>query len=232
MQNLSVDSVILIALGFFAFKGLRKGLILEVFKLIGMFGGFLAAAKYFSSGTGILIKQFDMGPNVAAGVSFLLIFVLVAGTARFVAGAIKKLVEISMLGWVDRGGGALFGTLKASFIISSVLLTISFIPGDFSKNLEKKSKFYTPMKGIAPTVYDWIYGMFPDALSFQDKIAKTIQGYGGSMTGGGSGGFPGMPAGIPGMDQLEKLKDSDALDFGGKKGQKKMDDVLKKYGKN
>ena len=232
MQNLSVDSVILIALGFFAFKGLRKGLILEVFKLIGMFGGFLAAAKYFSSGTGILIKQFDMGPNVAAGVSFLLIFVLVAGTARFVAGAIKKLVEFSMLGWVDRGGGALFGALKASFIISSVLLTISFIPGDFSKNLEKKSKFYTPMKGIAPTVYDWIYGMFPDALSFQDKIAKTIQGYGGSMSGGGSGGFPGMPAGIPGMDQLEKLKDSDALDFGGKKGQKKMDDVLKKYGKN
>ena len=229
MQYLSVDSIIIVALGFFAFKGLRKGLILEVFKLIGMFGGFLAAAKYFSAGTGILIKQFDMGPNVAAGVSFLLIFVLVAGTARFIAGAIKKMMEISMLGWVDKGGGALFGALKASFIISSVLLVISFIPGDFSKNLEKKSKFYTPMKGIAPMVYDWIYGIFPDALSFQEKIAKTIQGYGGTMTGGGSGGFPELPVGLPGMGQLDKLKDS-ALEFGGKKQQKKIDELLKKYG--
>ncbi len=231
MQYLSVDSIIIVALGFFAYKGLRKGLILEVFKLIGMFGGFLAAAKYFSGGTGILIKQFDMGPNVAAGVSFLLIFVLVAGTARFIAGAIKKFMEITMLGWVDKGGGALFGALKASFIISSVLLVISFIPGDFSKNLEKKSKFYTPMKGVAPMVYDWIYGIFPDALSFQEKIAKTIQGYGGTMTGGGSGGIPGLPAGIPGMGQLDKLKDSDALKFGGKEQQKKIDELLKKHGK-
>ncbi len=231
MQNISVDSIIIIALGFFAFKGFRKGMILEVFKLIGIFGGFLAAAKYFSGGTGILIRQFDMGPNVAAGVSFILIFVLVAGTARFIAGAIKKLMEFSMLGWVDKGGGALFGALKASFIISSVLLAISFIPGDFSKNLEKKSKFYTPMKGIAPMVYDWIYGMFPDALSFQDKIAKTIQGYGGTMTGGGSGGIPGLPAGIPGMDQLDKLKESEGLDFDGKEQQQKIDEILKKYGK-
>ena len=231
MQNITVDSIIIIALGFFAFKGFRKGLILEVFKLIGIFGGFLAAAKYFSGGTGILIRQFDMGPNVAAGVSFILIFVLVAGTARFIAGAIKKLMEFSMLGWVDRGGGALFGALKASFIIRSVLLAISFIPGDFSKNLEKKSKFYTPMKGIAPMVYDGIYGMFPDALSFQDKITKTIQGYGGTMTGRGSGGIPGLPAGIPGMDQLEKLKESKGLDFGGKEQQKKIDEILKKHGK-
>ncbi len=227
MQHLSVDSIIIIALGFFAFKGLRKGLILEVFKLIGMFGGFLAAAKFFSGGTGIIIKQFGVGPNVAAGLSFILIFVAVAATARFIAVAIKKLMEFSMLGWVDRGGGALFGALKASFMISSVLLAISFIPGEFSTNLEKKSKFYSPMKGIAPMVYNWIYGIFPDALSFQEKIGKTIEGYGGTLTGGMSGGMPN----IPGMKKLEKLQNLDELDIKGTEQQEKIDELLKNYGK-
>ena len=228
MQHLSVDSIIIIALGFFAFKGLRKGLILEVFKLIGMFGGFLMAAKFFSGGTGVIIKQFGVGPNVAAGLSFILIFVAVAATARFIAVAIKKLMEFSMLGWVDRGGGALFGALKASFVISSVLLAISFIPGDFSSNLEKKSKFYTQMKGIAPMVYDWIYEIFPDALSFQEKIGKTIEGYGGTLTGGMSGGMPN----IPGMKELEKLQNLDELYIKGTEQQKKIDGLLKNYGKN
>ena len=88
MPNLSVDSIIIIALGFFAYKGMRKGLILEVFKLIGMFGGFLVAAKFFSAGTGLLMKEFGVGPNVGAGLSFILIFVAVAATARIIAGSL------------------------------------------------------------------------------------------------------------------------------------------------
>ena len=230
MPNLSVDSIIIVALGFFAYKGMRKGLILEVFKLIGMFGGFLAAAKFFSAGTGIMMKQFGVGPNIAAGLSFLLIFIGVAATARIIAGSIKKLMEITMLGWVDKGGGALFGALKASFIISSILLAISIIPGDFTKSIEKKSKFYGPMKGIAPMVYDWIYGIFPNALSFQEKIGKTIQDYGGTMTG--SSGLPGgMPNIMPDMKGLDKLKDVKGIELQGTKQKKKIDDLLKKYGK-
>lgn len=226
MPNLSVDSIIIIALGFFAYKGMRKGLVLEVFKLIGIFGGFLAAAKFFSAGTGFMMKQFEVGPNIAAGLSFLIIFIGFAATARIIAGSIKKLMEFSMLGWVDKSGGALFGALKASFIISSVLLAISIIPGDFTKSIEKKSKFYGPMKGIAPMVYDWIYGLFPDALSFQEKISKTIQGYGGTMTGSGMPG--GMPNIMPDMKGLDKLKDMKGIDLQGTKQQKKRDDLLKK----
>ena len=209
---------------------MRKGLILEVFKLIGMFGGFLAAAKFFSAGTGFMMKQFDVGPNIAAGLSFLIIFIAVAATARIIAGSLKKLMKITMLGWVDSGGGALFGALKASFIISSVLLAISIIPGDFIKNIEKESKFYGPMKGIAPAVYDWVYGIFPDALSFQEKIGKTIQDYGGTMTG--SSGLPGgMQNILPDLKGLDKLKDLEGVDLQGTKQQKKMDDLLNKYGK-
>jgi len=226
LPNLSVDSIIIIALGFFAYKGMRKGLILEVFKLIGMFGGFLVAAKFFSAGTGLLMKEFGVGPNVGAGLSFILIFVAVAATARIIAGSLKKLLQITMLGWVDSGGGALFGGLKAAFIISSVLLAISIIPGDFTKSIEKKSKFYGPMKGIAPMVYDWIYGIFPDALSFQEKIGKTIQGYGGTMTGGS-----GLPDMMPDLKDLDKIKNMGDIDLQGTKQQKKIDDLLKKYGK-
>ena len=230
MPNLSVDSIIIIALGFFAYKGMRKGLILEVFKLIGMFGGFLIAAKFFSAGTGLMMKQFDVGPNIAAGLSFILIFIAVAATARIIAGSLKKLLQITMLGWVDSGGGALFGALKASFIISSVLLAISIIPGDFTKNIEKKSKFYGPMKGIAPMVYDWIFGIFPDAISFHDKINKTILDYGGTMTGG-TGLQGGLQDMMPDLKDLDKIKDMGDVDLQGLKQKKKIDDLLKKYGK-
>ncbi|MCH8927684.1 MAG: CvpA family protein [Candidatus Marinimicrobia bacterium] len=230
MPNLSVDSIIIIALGFFAYKGMRKGLILEVFKLIGMFGGFLAAATFFSAGTGIIMKQFGVGPNVAAGLSFIIIFIAVAATARFIAASLKKLMQITMLGWVDSGGGALFGALKASFMISSVLLAISLIPGDFTKSIEKKSKFYAPMKGVAPAVYDWIYGIFPDALSFQEKISKTIQGYGGTMSG--SSGLPGgLQDMMPDLKGLDRLKDLGDIDLQGTKQKKQIDNLSKKYGK-
>ncbi len=149
------DFIIIIPLLWAAYKGFKKGLIIEIASLVALLLGIWGAIR-FSGYTSVLLKDFFSNasylPLVAFGITFLIIVVGV----HFVAKLIDRFVKAVALNLVNRLAGAAFGVIKVAFIVSIVLLLINridkksdFISADFINN----SLLYKPVAGLAPMIF-------------------------------------------------------------------------------
>ncbi len=150
-----IDILMAIPLLWFAYKGFRKGLIVEVASLIALIAG-IYLAVHFSWYIGGLISSHPGGEGkytslIAFAITFLGIVILVHLTGRM----ISRMVEHMTLGFLNRLAGAVFGLAKVAFVISVLLFlygrfdpTMKIIP----EEMRKGSLLYNPVAGIAPMV--------------------------------------------------------------------------------
>ena len=116
-----LDIILIIALVGSAFIGLRLGIIKAVLSLVGLIVGVVLAGNFYepvSSWFGFISND-----NAANTVAFILILVGVMLLAALLARLLKLAASITMLGWVDRIGGAVFGFLMGAILLSALLAT-------------------------------------------------------------------------------------------------------------
>lgn len=116
-----LDIILIIALVGSAFIGLRLGIIKAVLSLVGLIVGVVLAGNFYepvSSWFGFISND-----NAANIVAFILILVGVMLLAALLARLLKLAASITMLGWVDRIGGAVFGFLMGAILLSALLAT-------------------------------------------------------------------------------------------------------------
>ena len=114
-----LDIVIIVALVFPAFIGLKRGLIKSVLSLAGLIIGVVLASNFYDSLAKVL--GFIPNENVANIVAFILILVVVMVIAALLARLLKFIASVTMLGWVDHVGGAIFGFLMGAILCGALL---------------------------------------------------------------------------------------------------------------
>jgi membrane protein required for colicin V production len=175
MQFGYFDIIVLGLIGFFAFTGLRRGLIAEIFRLLGILFAVFFAMKYINYAAILVKRTFDTSNQISSFIGFLVIFILVLVIARFISGIFQKFINFVMLGWLDHIGGLGFGFLKGAFIISYVLWLVALLPNtNFMKRLEKETATYSVLKNLAPRFFDTAMSIFPEAGNITDKIKGVI----------------------------------------------------------
>ena len=113
-----LDILIVVILAVSAIIGLRRGLIEMILGVAGVIlGVFLAGQYYETVGSWF---NFD-NTNLANVLAFILILLVVLLIFYLAAKFITKLADIALLGWINRIGGALLGTLIAAIAIAAVL---------------------------------------------------------------------------------------------------------------
>ena len=157
MDGATIASIValgLIAIG--AITGGIKGFARQIIELVGLVVSFLVAAvvgswvaSFLSSNTSI-----PHAPSLVLG--FVVVFVAGLVAFHFVAIAIQKLIHTSLLGWLDRVGGAVLGLVAATLIVS-VLVTIAYdlpLSGDLRRSLDSSTvvNFVQPIAG-------WLFEM-------------------------------------------------------------------------
>ena len=115
-------------IGFYLIRGLFRGFIKEFFSIIGVFIGFFLAFTYYDT-----LEKYLSGwithPNYLPLLSFFTIFLSVYILISLLGVVIKYLLRITILGWVDRLFGVVFGASKGALIGSILLLVlITFLP--------------------------------------------------------------------------------------------------------
>ncbi|WP_457572279.1 CvpA family protein [Desulfovulcanus sp.] len=166
----SLDIFFIIVLAFFLLRGIFRGLIQEISSIVGLFLGFFLANKYYSVALPYVTKII---PNNNWGqiTSYMAIFFGTMALTLMLSIALKSLLKLAMLGWLDRIGGGSLGLIKACLICSITLLVLtSFLP--------TKTQFIHESK-LAPYVHNVskILGNFlPQGLKqkFEDQ-ASSIQ---------------------------------------------------------
>jgi membrane protein required for colicin V production len=132
-----LDIGIVVIVGYCLIRGFFRGFVKEAFSLIGILGGFHSACNYYSELTKFLSRWISHTPYLNI-LSFLLIFVGVFVLISLLGVAIKYLLNIVFLGWIDRLLGVVTGSVKGFLIVSILLLGFSVLLPEW-KPLMKRS---------------------------------------------------------------------------------------------
>jgi len=121
------DLVMFVIAVVFAFMGMKRGLIREVFRFAGVLGGFLIAFMYCRDMEGLL-RGFSSNRQVVSVVAFLTVFLSTFAVVMLVGLLLRKITEAVTLGWLDRLLGMILGLLKTAVIAWAVCLSIASLP--------------------------------------------------------------------------------------------------------
>lgn len=125
----------------FALVGVKRGFVAEVFRLIALLGGFVAAYL----GHGIAYRRLPLsGIPAEAGtaVAFVAVFLGVAAALLLVGWLVKKIVHLVMLGWLDRLLGGCVGAAKSLVLVWAAVLVLSVFPGSGTARFRSDSRVY------------------------------------------------------------------------------------------
>lgn len=150
-----LDFLLLIPISYGLLRGILKGFILEVFSLLGIFFGVIAA-RIYSDAVAINIKNwFDIEMSFAQPLAFIVIFIVIAISFHILAIIISKILKIILLGWLNKLLGGVFGLCKM-LIIMSIFINLFHLV-----NIKKEiiathtiscSLLYEPIKKIIPVI--------------------------------------------------------------------------------
>ena len=149
------DIILIIPLLWGAFKGFKKGLIIELASLIALFLGVWGGVKFSFVSAKYLGEMFDISEKLMPLISFAITFVIIVIAVFTLAKLLQKFIKMIALGMLNKIAGALFGALKFGLIISIALNLVNNINADFTfiePEMENSSLLYRPIIKVGSTI--------------------------------------------------------------------------------
>ena len=137
------------------FKGIRNGLIVAIFSIVGWILGIIAAFKFSNVAAGYLKGLVSMSPRTLYILSFIIVFLLVMLLVNLGAKLVEKTVELAFMGWINRLGGIFFYVLLYTLIFSVMIY------------FAERVKLISDESIAASRVYPWVK---PIALIIQQPF--------------------------------------------------------------
>ena len=117
-----IDIILLFCLGWGAYKGFRKGFIIQSFVIIGLvlaiWGGFAFTGKLEP----FMQKHFQLSDAICYIISFIILFSLILILVYTSGYLVSKVADVLTLGMINRLAGAAFGILANALIMSVLIL--------------------------------------------------------------------------------------------------------------
>lgn len=172
----TLDIIIALPILYFGYKGAVNGLVKEVLNIVGITLAVFLTFNYMDAFGSIIAPFFEDKPEYIPFASGLILFLGTLITVGLLAYLTKKFLEAVKLGTVNRVFGALFGALKASMIVSAVLLLLSGFnyPAEETRN---ESILYKYVIQVGPATYETIAFIYPGAEGFTETIQENINKY-------------------------------------------------------
>jgi len=150
-----IDILFLGMMAIAVFKGIRNGLIVAIFSIVGWILGIIAAFKFSNVAAGYLKGLVSMSPRTLYILSFIIVFLLVMLLVNLGAKLVEKTVELAFMGWINRLGGIFFYVLLYTLIFSVMIY------------FAERVKLISDESIAASRVYPWVK---PIALIIQQPF--------------------------------------------------------------
>ena len=157
----ALDIILIIILLFGAYRGFQKGLVVELFGLLAFILAIFVGVIMMEVGTEFLTKYIQGYEKLLPYLAFLLIFILVILTMKFLAWLLKKGLNLTPLGTVDNLAGAILGILKWSLGISFMFWLFSIFGLEFPSSTTSDTFLYPIVASLAPLFLDYVNTIFP-----------------------------------------------------------------------
>lgn len=162
-----LDIILICIIGIFALRGFFRGLVQEVISLVSIVLAIYLASTFHH----MLIPHLELYIESEVTVSALSYIVIFFGTlivCWLIAKGIRTVLKISLLGWLDRITGGIFG------VAEGVLIGLIILMG--AQSLAPNSAWYKESK-VAPQVQhlvDMVGDIAPDSMKKLFKNSNSI----------------------------------------------------------
>jgi membrane protein required for colicin V production len=142
-----IDLVLILMLGLAAWKGFRRGFIIELASLLGLALGIWAGIRFSNR----VIAALDLEVKHAA-VAFLITFGLVLALVVLLGHLLTKAIDIAQLSLPNKLAGVAFGALRSAFALSIMLnLLQGWTQGAWPpEEARAGSRLHEPVRALAP----------------------------------------------------------------------------------
>ncbi|ASS50477.1 MAG: hypothetical protein A3D31_12995 [Candidatus Fluviicola riflensis] len=147
-----IDILLIIPIGYGAYKGFKNGFVIELFTLLAILVGIYVGIHFSDFIAAWMKETFDWDSPYLPVVAFTLTFLGVGAMIYFGGKMVEKMVKAVALGPVNKAFGILFATLKMLYILSVLLVLIESYDekGDFFPEKTKESSLlYEPVRDIS-----------------------------------------------------------------------------------
>ncbi len=155
----ALDIILAVPLLWFTYKGFTKGLIIELATLIALLLGIYVAAHFSNYTADFMMDKLDFHSQYMSIISFALTFILVVVLVMLFGKSLEKVINLLLLSFVNKLAGAAFGLIKVAFVISVLIMILGNFDAEdkiISKELQKGSLLYEPVKKIAPALFPMV----------------------------------------------------------------------------
>ena len=171
MDNI-ISAAIVIVILIFLIDGIRRGLVRQLFEIVGLVAAFVGA--YYlghwlaADGHG----SARVSHRAILIVSSVVVFVVIVIIFHLLGMLFQKIMSVTVLSPVDRVGGAIFGAFKGVLFVSLLCVIIfSFSPrGSFAARL-KANAVASRVYPVLPRAYDFFMKHSSHQHDF-DRIAR------------------------------------------------------------
>lgn len=168
-----LDFLILLPIGYFAYKGFLAGFIQEVLSIVGIILGIFITFAYMKPVSAVF-ESFFTNPDTATIVAGLTLFIGTIAIVQTIGHLIRKLLEAIKLNFINRLAGFCFGAIKSAIVVSGFLwLFAGFnLPADETRN---ESLSYPYIIILAPATFNMVSTVVPNIEGFIETIEQTIR---------------------------------------------------------
>ncbi|WKN44560.1 CvpA family protein [Tunicatimonas pelagia] len=161
--------VVILFLG--AYRGYKKGILLEVIAIIGFVVAIIAALHLLPQSTAWLTDQFGSESNVLPILAFLLTFIVIVVVATMLGRLLKSVIHLTPFGFADEILGAALGAIKWAFILSLLLAGLDW--AEIEIESLNSGQLYGLLRPFSSVVIDQIILWFPAV----EEMVKTIDNF-------------------------------------------------------
>ena len=172
-----LDIIVLLLVIIAVVRGLANGLVVGVFSFIAFIVGLAAALKLSSIVAGYIGNAINISGRLLPVLAFFAVFFVVVLLIKFSARVIEKILQVSMLGWLNRLGGIVFYILIYLFIFSVVLFYAEQLHV-IKQPTTQTSVTYPYLQPMAPKIINAVgiilpvfKNMFAELLHFFQNVA-------------------------------------------------------------
>ena len=158
MNGLDLVITIFILIGLI--KGLFDGMIKQVISLLALIIAiFCAGTLAIPLRDGFLSLPFianNIHPYIITGICYVLAFVFIITFLNWLGKLLNKAINITPVGFLNRGSGALFGAFMVILSLSLLFMLLTFFDPDskiISQQTKQKSVLYEKVETVVPSIY-------------------------------------------------------------------------------
>ena len=161
----AIGTAILLFIAYFGYRGFQRGLVEEVGRLVGLVLAVILADRLTPAVALMLRMENEMASSILA---FAGIFIGTLVAMAILTRTVRSLVELVLLGWLDRIGGTVFGILKSLLVLGVLIYVLqNFGPTrGLSQRMHEESAIFRQVVAVRD-------GMFK--LLTLDTLLKGVQ---------------------------------------------------------